>query len=228
MELGDAVRRIRSIRSELSWRNEDLEELLALAVRRLVNEPFEVIAKGLNPSRFEGWSKGARSKVARDFGSSSDLTAEVLRRASAPERGNLSGTLESAAQVIAAGEPHDAVALEFARAFYDNLANDDGFRIQIFAWIASSNREWLRDDLNSLYESLQERIAYGLSAILDSMGRRPKPGQTVEEHAGMVLALTEGAVMQGSVRGHEMMKERYAAFVLALLENSSEPIPSTA
>lgn len=224
MKLTNAINNVKDTRSELSPRNEDLEELLAFSVRRLVHEPFEVLAKGLNPSRFEGWSKGARSKVARQFGSASDLVAEVLRRASTPERGDLAGTLETAAQVIIAGEPYDVVSREFARAFYDNLANDEGFRVQIIAWIASANRTSLSEDLSGLYDSMQDRIASGITAVMESAGRQLKPGLTVHEQASMLLAVTEGAVLQGMVRGHEEVRERYADYVIFLIHNGSEPV----
>ncbi len=223
MELSNAIDNVNDERSVLSRRNEDLEELLAFAVRRLVHEPFEVLAKGLNPSRFEGWSKGARSKVARQYGSASDLVAEVLRRASTPERGDLAGTLETAAEVIVAGEPYEVVSREFARAFYNNLANDDGFKVQILAWTASSNRESLRQDLSGLYDSMQERIALGITAVLESADRELKPGLTVEEQAAMLLAVTEGAVLQGAVRGHDQVRERYAEYVIFMIQNGSEP-----
>jgi len=226
MDLQGAITRITNTRSELSAQNEDLDELVAFAVRRLVNESFEVIAKGLNPSRFEGWSKGARSKVARQFGSSSDLTAEVLRRASVPERGDLASTVEVAAEVIAAGEPYIEVSRAFAAAFYDNLANDDGFKVQIIAWVAAQNRDTLRKDLDRLYNSMQQRIALGISAVLGSAGRQLKPGLTVEGQAGMLLAVTEGAVIQGMIRGHEATRERYCDYVVFLIENGSEPIGS--
>jgi len=226
MELQRAIAQIKDTRSELSVRNEELEELVTFAVRRLVNESFEVIAKGLNPSRFEGWSKGARSKVARQFGSSSDLTAEVLRRASVPERGDLAGSLRTAADVISAGEPFDVVAREFAGAFYDNLATDDGFRVQIIAWVASANRDSLSADLDGLYRSMQERIAIGITAVLASAGRQLKPGLSVDDQAAMLLAATEGAVIQGMVRGHEDVRERYCEYVVFLIENGSEPIAS--
>lgn len=224
MELSNAIEHINDTRSELSTRNDGLDELVRLAVRRLINEPFEVLAKGLNPSRFDSWSKGARSKVARQFGSSSDLMAEVLRRAIVPERGNLAGTLETAAEVINAGEPYDVVARAFAHAFYDNLANDDGFRIQIVAWTAAPARTSISGDLSALYDSMQERVALGITAVLDASNRRMKDGLTVEEHAGLLIGTTEGAVVQGMVRGHEFARARYADFVVFLLENGTEPI----
>lgn len=224
MKLTKAIDNVRATRSELSHRNEDLEELLAFAVRRLVHEPFEVLAKGLNPSRFEGWAKGARSKVARQFGSSSDLVAEVLHRASTPERGDLAGTLATAAAVIEAGESYETVSREFARAFYDNLAYDDGFNIQIIAWIAAPNRLPLRDELSGLYDSMQERISLGISAVLASANRQLRDGLTVDEQASMLLAVTEGAVIQGTVRGHDEMRERYAEYVVFLIRHGSVDI----
>ncbi len=224
MELSRAIEHINETRSELSTRNDELDELVALAVRRLINEPFEVLAKGLNPSRFDSWSKGARSKVARQFGSSSDLMAEVLRRAIVPERGNLAGTLETAADVILAGESYDVVARAFANAFYDNLANDDGFRIQIMAWTAAPNRKSINTELSALYDSMQDRIALGITAVLEASNRRVKQGLTIDEQAGMLLAATEGAVVQGMVRGHDLVRSRYADYVVFLLDNGSEPI----
>ncbi len=224
MELSRAIEHINETRSELSARNDELDELVALAVRRLINEPFEVLAKGLNPSRFDSWSKGARSKVARQFGSSSDLMAEVLRRAIVPERGNLAGTLETAADVILAGERYDVVARAFANAFYDNLANDDGFRIQIMAWTAAPNRKSINTELSALYDSMQDRIALGITAVLEASNRRVKQGLTIDEQAGMLLAATEGAVVQGMVRGHDLVRGRYADYVVFLIDNGSEPI----
>jgi len=223
MELSRAIEHIHETRSTLSTRNGELDELVALAVRRLINEPFEVLAKGLNPSRFDSWSKGARSRVARQFGSSSDLMAEVLRRAIVPERGDLAGTLETAADVILAGERYDVVARAFAIAFYDNLATDDGFRIQIMAWTAAPNRASMNDELSGLYDSMQDRVALGIAAVIEASNRRLKPGLTVEEQAGMLLAATEGAVVQGMVRGHDLARSRYAEYVVFLLDNGTEP-----
>jgi hypothetical protein len=224
MELSNAIDQVAATRSELSKRNDVLDELVALAVRRLVSEPFEVLAKGLNPSRFDSWSKGARSEVARQYGSSSDLMAEVLRRAVVPGRGNLAGTLAVDGEVIAAGESYQTTARAFANAFYDNLATDDGFRVQIIAWVAAPNRSSLSDELNELYESMEERICLGIEATISASKRQLKPGLTLEEQAGMLLASTEGAVVQGMVRGHDFARARFAEYAVFLLENATEPM----
>ena len=224
MELSNAIDDIDEVCSELSVRNPELDELVRFAVRRLINEPFEVLAKGLNPSRFDAWSKGARSKVARQFGSSSDLLAEVLRRGITPDRGDLVGTLATAASVVEAGEPYDVVTRAFAGAFYDNVARDDGFRVQMMAWMAAPNRDAIKADLNLLYDSIQQRIVIGIIAILEVSGRRIKPGVTVDGQAAMLLAATEGAVIQGMIRGHDLGRDRYVDYVVFLMTNGTEPI----
>lgn len=227
MDLHNAINKVNQTHSELSSHNEDLDELVAFGVRRLVNESFDVIAKGLSPSRFEGWSKGARSRVARQFGSSSDLTEEVLRRASVPERGDLASSIATAANVIANGESYETVVRAFAGAFYDNLANDDGFHVQIVSWVAAASRDSLRSELDGLYRSLQERIAFGITTVLESANRQLRDGLTIDDHAAMLLAATEGAVLQGMIRGHEQARERYCDYVSFLIENGSEVIPPT-
>lgn len=226
MNLSKAVDGIADIHSRLDRRKSDdeVEELISLAVRRLVTEPFEVLSKGLNPSRFDSWSKGARSRVARQFGSSSDLVLEVLSRAITPSRGDLSSTLATAGDVIAAGEPYTSTARAFGEAFYENLSSDDGFRIQVLAWAAAPNRSTLSDDLCVLYQSVEDRVAMGIEAVLEAAGRRVRPGLSVQEHAGMLIAVTEGAVMQGQVRGHKQISERFASYVTFILEHGSEPI----
>lgn len=225
MKLSKAIDHIDTIHSRLDLReNNEVDELIGLAVRRLVSEPFEVLSKGLNPSRFDSWSKGARSRVARQFGSSSDLVLEVLRRAISPSRGDLSSTLATAGDVIASGEPYTATAHAFGDAFYQNLARDDGFRVQLLAWAAASNRTTLSDELCALYQSVEDRVASGIEAVLAAAGREVRPGLTVQEHAGMLIAVTEGSVMQGQVRGHEETSERFARYVAFILEHGSVPI----
>lgn len=226
MKLSKAIEQIDAVHSRLDRRRNDdeVDELIALAVRRLVSEPFEVLSKGLNPSRFDSWSKGARSRVARQFGSSSDLVLEVLNRAVTPSRGDLSSLLAVAADVIESGEPYTETARAFGTAFYENLAADDGFRIQVLAWSASSNRAGLGDDLSALYESIEDRIALGIEAILAASDRQPRVGLSVREQAGMLIAVTEGAVMQGQVRGHDEICVRFSEYVAFILEHGSEPI----
>ncbi len=226
MKLSKAIDHIAAIHSRLDRRDDDdeVDELIGLAVRRLVTEPFEVMSKGLNPSRFDSWSKGARSRVARQFGSSSDLVLEVLSRATTPSRGDLSSTLATAGEVIASGESYTTTARAFADAFYENLAGDDGFRIQVLAWAAAPNRASLSDDLRALYESVEDRVAGGIEAILDAAERRVRPGLSVKEHAGMLIAVTEGAVMQGQVRGNQETAARFAEYVAFILEHGSVPI----
>lgn len=226
MKLSKAIDHIAGIHSRLDRRKDvdEVDELISLAVRRLITEPFEVLSKGLNPSRFDSWSTGARSRVARQFGSSSDLVLEVLRRAVTPSRGDLSSTLAIAGEVIAAGEPYTETARAFGDAFYENLAGDDGFRIQVLAWVAAPNRSSLSDDLRMLYESVEDRVAIGIEAVLEAAGRQVRPGLSVKEHAGMLIAVTEGAVMQGQVRGHEDTSARFAQYVAFILEHGSEPI----
>lgn len=226
MNISTALERIDRIRSRLDRLHEDdqSDELIGMAVRRLVSEPFDVLSKGLNPSRFDSWSKGARSRVARRFGSSSDLTLEVLRRAINPDRGDLSSMLASAGEVIDAGESFTETARSFGLAFYENLARDDGFRVQVLAWSASRNRTTLSVELRELYESVEERVAIGIAVILDASGRRARPGLTIHEQAGMLIAVIEGAVMQGQVRGDAEGARRFSEYVAFLLEHGSEPV----
>ena len=227
MKLSQAIGRIDAVHSRLDRRRHDddeVDELISLALRRLITEPFEVLSKGLNPSRFDSWSKGARSRVARQFGSSSDLVLEVLKRAVTPSRGDLSSLLADAGDVIAAGESYTDTAYAFGRAFYENLASDDGFRIQVLAWAASPNRTALGEDLSVLYDSIEARISGGIEAILLASGRRARDGLSVTEQAGMLLAVIEGSVMQGQVRADVDMTERFATYVAFLLEHGSEPI----
>lgn len=77
-------------------------------------------------------------------------------------RGDLAGSLAIAGDVIAAGESYERTARAFARAFYDNLARDDGFHLQMAAWFAASNRQVLSDELTALYEQLEDRVASGM------------------------------------------------------------------
>jgi len=227
MKLSKAIEQIDAVHSRLDRRghdDEEVDELVGLAVRRLVTEPFEVLSKGLNPSRFDSWSKGARSRVARQFGSSSDLVLEVLRRSVTPARGDLSSMLGDAGEVIAAGESYTTTARAFGVAFYENLASDDGFRVQLLAWAASSDRSVLADELCVLYESIEDRVAAGIEAILEVSGRRVRPGLSVRQQAGMLIAVTEGAVIQGQVRHDAQISERFADYVTFILEHGSEPV----
>ena len=151
MDLADAVERIGGIRSRLDRRLDAADELVGLAVRRLVSEPFEVLSKGLNPSRFDSWSTGARSKVARQFGSSSDLMLEVLSRSINPDRGDLSSMLASAGDVIAAGDgaagvsiPDDVnVVAEYPIALVADAPNPAGAQAFIDFVVGSSGQKIL-------------------------------------------------------------------------------------
>lgn len=225
MKLSTAIGRIDAAQSPIDRsQGDEVDELISLAVRRLVTESFEVLSKGLNPSRFESWSKGARSRVARQFGSSSDLVLEVLHRATMPIRGVVFERLADAGEVIAGGEPASETLRSFGRAFYENLACDDCFRVRMLAWAASSNRASVREDLSGLYLSIEEQVANGLEAILSASGRQVRDGLSVQEFAGMLIAMIEGSVIQGHVRSDVDVSDRFAEYVAFLLEHGSQPI----
>lgn len=202
----------------------EIDELVTMAVRRLVAEPFEVLAKGLNPSRFDSWSKGARSKVARRFGSSSDLMLEVLRRAIAPERGEFAAMLSLGAEVIDSGVPYQDVLHDFALAFFDRMLNDDGVRVQFYASIAAPNRGMIAEELGQMYENVEGIMAAGMEDILRASNRRALPDRDIVEEAGNIVAMIEGAVLQGSVRDEKVIAARFARYVVFLMESASEPI----
>lgn len=225
MKLTTALERIREKRfGDDSQAEKEVDEVVAFAVRRLVTEPFEVFAKGLNPSRFESWSKGARSKVARRFGSSSDLVLEVLRGAISPVRGDLAAAMSLGAEVIDAGAPYDEMAREFAQTYLHRLLNEDFIRLQFYAWIAAPDRLVLATELNQMYASIEASVETGIRDILRAANRRPRPGFDFAEQAGNLITMLEGSVLQGAVRDEEMIAKRFGDYVVFVIENASEPI----
>ncbi len=213
---------VKGERSKLTHlRHDEPEDLRSLAVRRLITEPFHVLAKGLNPSRFESWSTGSRGRVGRQYGAASDLLLETLRHSCDVDRGDLASFLSDAGQVVAGGHPYRETAVAIGRSFYLNVASDDGFKIQMLAWSASRDRSDLSAELRTLYESLEGQIAEGLALIIDGAGRELRPGPSINDHAAILLAMFEGSVIQGAVRGHEETAERFALQVAFLLEHGT-------
>lgn len=217
------VKRERSALAHLS--RAEPEDLRSLAVRRLVSESFEVLAKGLNPSRFDSWSKGSRGRVGRQYGAASDLVLQTLRESCDVDRGDLASLLSDAGRSISDGASdgttYHETAVAIGRSFYFNVARDDGFKIQMLAWAASRNRLDLSSELRSLYESLEGRIAQGIELVVEGACRELRPGPSIHDHAASLLALLEGSVVQGAVRGHEETGERFAQQVAFLLEHGT-------
>ena len=91
----------------------------------------------------------------------------------------------------------------------------------MLAWSASRDRSDLSAELRTLYESLEGQIAEGLALIIDGAGRELRPGPSINDHAAILLAMFEGSVIQGAVRGHEETAERFALQVAFLLEHGT-------
>jgi|GEM_PF-3401802 len=180
------------------------DQVITAATARMVNEPLGLLAQGLNPSRFDSWMPGLRRKAYRYFPSTTDLIHEVLADAVNPEQSGATDQLlqamTEAADSLAA--PLDVVA-KLSEAYVDRLLSDRCFRLEMTAWLVMPDSPTLRDDLRNLHETLVDRGAEGLEAVLVAYGLQMRSPLTWHDLATMVMATVQGTVIRAEVRGED-------------------------
>lgn len=221
-----AVRRVARQRSPAAALDPGIraEELRSLAVRRLATETFDVFAKGLNPSRFESWSRGSRSRVARRYGSASDLTLTVLEMA---KTSPASPVADAFVEMATEGVPlrHQEVA-ELAEVMFDCLTRDPGFRLHIMALLAAEQRDDLRAELNESHALLERRLSFGIGLALADSGFHLRGGLTPETVAFIVAGFLDGAALRSMASGLNQ-GPRVRAAVHEVLAAVTEARPAT-
>jgi len=193
-------------------------QVVTAATARMVNEPLGVLSAGLNPSRFDSWMPGLRRKAYRYFPSTTDLVHEVLAEAVDPERSEATDQLihamTEAAESLA--EPLE-VARVLPTAYVDRLRGDHAFRLEITAWLVMQDSPSLRDDLDHLHQSLIDRGAEGLQAVLQSYGLDVRSPLTWNDFATMLLAMVQGTVLRSEVAGDDYDPEVLVHAVMGLV-----------
>lgn len=194
------------------------DQVIAAATARMVNEPLGLLAQGLNPSRFDSWMPGLRRKAYRYFPSTTDLIHEVLADAVDPERSEATDQLIHAMSEAAASlaSPLEVVR-RLTTAYVDRLLSDPAFRLEITAWLVMKDSPSLRDDLHSLHESLIDRGAEGLQAVLESYGLAMRPPLTWRDFATMLLASVQGTVIRAEVDGDDYDPDVLVQTVMGLV-----------
>lgn len=202
-------------------------QVLAAATVRLGREPLGVLAQGLNPSRFDSWMPGLRRKAYRYFPSTTDLVREVLMLAVNPERSEATDQLVGA---MAAAADEAVCPLEAVRAlptaYIDRIRKDDIFRLELTAWIVMPEYSPLREQLNSLHESLVERSAAGLQILLESYDLELRDPLTWTELATMLLSVVRGTALSAEVKGDEYDPDVIVHTLMAIVIGATRPASS--
>lgn len=203
------------------------EQVLAAAVAQLTGEPFELISKGLNTSRFEDFIPGLRSKVARQFGSSEGLVLSLLRDAIAPDRTKLTEQLvdDVATAMVCLDLTHEQVITDLGSAYFDAMCDDPVFMLQAYAWLGAHDNRSLRRDFALLYSSLDERLASLLDNFLRSWGREMADGLSTNDLAVALTGLTEGLRSRAAVDPDAVPSELFGSQVVALMRGMTIAVP---
>lgn len=223
MELDNAIDGLTSTVQPVA----DEGDVVAMAVQRLTTETFQVLAKGLNPSRFDSWQPGARSKVARQYGSSADLMCEVFARALAHDEPVGRHLTELGCAALEQGLNFEDTLRSLGAAYVDLLRADDRFRLRVVAWSAAVDRSYVADDLESWYDTYEVLHARGWERFLAAAGRRVRDGVDLVEHVGMMMQMAESVAMQGAFRHGSVTRERFAEYLLFFVNHATEEVPAS-
>ena len=202
------------------------DDVVAMAVRRLTTEPLEVLSKGLNPSRFDSWHPGARSKVARQYGSATDLVLEVLKRATPTNDEAAADLRQLASEAFARDMPVEEVVRVVAGAHFDMLCSDDRLALRVAAWRVARERPDVAKRLGEWYEHQTVANAEVIVAGLGTRRLRFRAGINPVDLMGTFMQMLEGAVPQTAFLASEVVRERYVESVLFTILNAIEEDPT--
>ena len=186
----------------------------------MANNPFSTLSNGLSPS---GWNlEGFRARFYRQFNAKQDAVEEILRVAVRPDRSELTDVLVETATEFAktADEgttlPSEVVEI-LSSGYFVSSVDDEGFALQMLAWVTAREHDGIKEDMAALYASLDERTEAGLEILLTAWGRTPVEPFTWVDIAKTLTAANEGFVLQHDVDSERVAPELVSAVAIAIL-----------
>lgn len=202
------------------------EQIRSAAMNRLLTEPFEVLAKGINPSRFDDWLPGLRSKAFRSYGSSVELTEAILLDGLSPDRSGLTDELIDAAgkQLMSGSMTNAELIRQLGGAYFESVRDDGAFVIQTYAWLASGSRKNLLGAFQRLYASIDQRMAAAFGFFFTTATQRKLVEPfTFEEMSIIMTSLIEGFTFRSHVDPDSVPDDLPMRAALALVAGMTQP-----
>ena len=101
--------------------------------------------------------------------------------------------------------------------YFVSSVDDEGFALQMLAWVTAREHDGIKEDMAALYASLDERTEAGLEILLTAWGRTPVEPFTWVDIAKTLTAANEGFVLQHDVDSERVAPELVSAVAIAIL-----------
>ena len=101
--------------------------------------------------------------------------------------------------------------------YFVSSVDDEGFALQMLAWVAAREHDGIKEDMAALYASLDERTEAGLATLLGAWGRTPIEPFTWVDISKTLTAANEGFVLQHDVDADRAESEFFSAVAIAIL-----------
>lgn len=201
----------------------DSSDLRHLAVRRLHEEMPHVLAKGLSPSRLENWCPGARSRVAREYGSAAGLVTDILGRAARHARSQRLAVVATYAPLLGATDPRPTV-MALAGSLFDDLSDSACFRLSVTRWLAMPDVSFDETAAAPAHENAVE-LAGGLKLLADVWQLEFTNDAELLSTARAMLGVLEGLTIQRTADDRASRREAAQRGFTALFFAAAHPPP---
>lgn len=208
----------------MSGSSDDPADLRRLASRRFDTETFQVLAKGLSPSRLESWFAGSRSRLSREFGAATELTRDVCERSLTEVHQQRVNTVKQYAELLDETSCREAMR-GLADGFLQGVCDDATFRLSVCARLAARGDVQLQETVDESRSAIIRTLAESLEAFAAGW-HRDLSAQNAKVAAVAILNLLEGLGLETAAAPTEIRKAALAgveAIFQALATNTMVP-----